>query len=77
MPAAIRFRSGSSSSNVSSRRLIVVDSPPGITSASTASSSAGRRTGTARSPHDDTAATCSRTSPCRASTPITGDMPPG
>ncbi len=32
-----------------SSRLIVVDSPPGITSASTASSSDGRRTGTARS----------------------------
>ena len=75
MPAAIRFRSGSSSSKVDSRWLIVVDSPPGMINASTASSSAGRRTGTARSAHDDTAATCSRTSPCSARTPITGDMP--
>ena len=42
--SASRARSGSSNSNSRSRWLIVVDSPPGITSASTASSSVTRRT---------------------------------
>ncbi len=75
MPAAMRARSGSSRSNVTSSLLIVVDSPPGSTIASTPSSSAGRRTATARAPHAVIAATCSLTSPWRASTPMTG-MPP-
>src|SRR3954470_19983206 len=54
--------------------LIVVDSPPGITSASTLSSSSGRRTGRATTSHSASAARCSRTSPCRARTPTTGSF---
>ena len=45
---------------------------PGITSPSTAASSSGRRTVTASAPCSRSAARCSRTSPCRASTPMTG-----
>ena len=38
-------------------------------------SSSGRRTGTGSAPQARSASTCSRTSPCRASTPTTGRSP--
>ena len=72
-PSRIRARSGSSSSKVRASRTIVVDSPPGSTSASTAASSSGRRTRVVATPRRSRAATCSRTSPWRASTPTSGD----
>src|SRR5436190_9173793 len=74
MPSPTRFCSGSSSSKVTSSLPIVVDSPPGMTTASTCSSSSGRRTRTASTSQDVSAARCSRTSPCNASTPIVGAL---
>ena len=47
MPCLIRSRIGSRRSNVRVSLSIVVDSPPGTTSASTSASSVGRRTGRA------------------------------
>ena len=55
---------------------MVVDSPPGMTSASTASSSARRRTVVASAPASRSAARCSRVSPCSARTPTRGAFTP-
>ena len=52
----------------------MVDSPPGITSASTASNSPRRRTVDASAPASRSAARCSRVSPCNASTPTRGAL---
>src|ERR1700689_2890124 len=71
-PAPISLRSGSRTSKATDRRHRVVDSPPGITRPSTLSSSSGQRTGTGLAPAAASARRCSGTSPCRASTPITG-----
>src|SRR2546429_685542 len=71
IPPPIRLRIGSASPNSTDSLLMVVDSPPGMTSASTSSSSPGRRTGRATTSHSARAYRCSRTSPCRASTPTT------
>ncbi len=71
-PSAIRARSGSSRSKIRASLAIVVDSPPGTTSPSTEASSASRRTATGRAPRPARTCRCSRTSPWRASTPITG-----
>src|SRR5918995_4667853 len=57
------------------RRRIAVDSPPGMMSASTSTRSRGRRTSTDSAPMSRMAATCSRTAPCTASTPIRGRRP--
>jgi hypothetical protein len=73
MPAWIRSRSGSKSSNVRASLAMVVDSPPGRISPSQASSSAGRRTPIARTPRSVSIRRCSRTSPCRAKTPMVGE----
>src|SRR5262249_44682079 len=70
MPARTRSAIGSKSSNSTASLLIVVDSPPGITNACTSSSSRGRRTGRAITSASASAARCSRTSPCRAKTPM-------
>src|SRR6476620_4589134 len=51
---------------------MVVDSPPGMISASTSSSSRGRRTVAPRAPACSTAYRCSRTSPWTARTPMVG-----
>src|SRR5260221_6339466 len=72
MPAPRRLRSGSIRSKITASFHIVVDSPPGITSPSTPSSSPGLRTGTGRAPAARSAARCSATSPCSASTPMAG-----
>src|SRR3954447_1779288 len=74
MPCLSRSRMGSRRSKVRVSLSIVVDSPPGTTRASTSASSVGRRTGRATTPHSASAARCSRTSPCRASTPTTGSL---
>ena len=73
IPSAIRFRSGSNSSNVRASLAIVVDSPPGRTSPSQAASSAGRRTAIASTPRSVSTRRCSRTSPWRAKTPMVGE----
>ena len=72
IPAAIRLRTGSINSNAVASFHIVVDSPPGMTRPSTASSSYGRLIAAGWAPAALSARTCSRTSPCRASTPMTG-----
>src|SRR5258708_11169495 len=72
MPELSRLRSGSIRSKITASFHIVVDSPPGITSPSTPSSSPGLRTGTGREPAARSAARCSATSPCSASTPMAG-----
>src|SRR6266511_1344238 len=80
MPPPMRLRTGSARPNSTASLLIVVDSPPGMTSASTSSSSPGRRTDRARAPQASSARRCSRTSPWSASTPTTGSaltVPPG
>ena len=70
MPPARRRRRGASRPKTRTSRLMVVDSPPGRASASTLRSSSAVRTGRASAPARRKAARCSRTSPCRASTPI-------
>src|ERR671931_471180 len=55
--------------------MIVVDSPPGMTSPSSPSSSCGIRTSTASAPSRRRARTCSRNPPCSASTPILSGLP--
>src|SRR6185437_14574854 len=72
MPPAISLRIGSSRSNAVASFHRVVDSPPGMTSPSAASISVRRRTGVAVAPASSSARRCSRTSPCRASTPMAG-----
>ena len=69
MPAAIRFLIGSNTLNVFARETIVVDSPPGMISASIFSNSAGVRTSMPWTPHCAKAFKCSRKSPCKARTP--------
>ena len=50
----------------------VVDSPPGSTRPATSSRSSGRFTRRVEQPTSARAARCSRTSPCRSSTPMSG-----
>ena len=69
IPARSRDATGASSPEVTSRCEIAVDSPPGRMSASTDASSSGVRTGLASHPRSQSAARCSRTSPCKARTP--------
>ena len=71
-PLAIRSRSGSSRSKIRASLAIVVDSPPGRTKPSHSASSDSRRTATGRAPRESRTRRCSRTSPCRARTPMTG-----
>src|SRR5919199_1570255 len=52
------------------RRVIAVDSPPGITSPSRLASCSGRRTSTTSAPRRRSIAACSRKFPCTARTPI-------
>src|ERR1700736_3667719 len=52
--------------------VIVVLSPPGMTSPSRPSRSSGNRTKRVRAPASSKALTCSRKSPCRAITPMSG-----
>ena len=54
--------------------VIVVDSPPGITSPSSPSSCSGSRTSTTSAPSPEARA-CSRNAPCSARTPIRGRRP--
>src|SRR5215475_6894263 len=74
-PAPTRLRSGSIRSKITASFHIVVDSPPGMTSASMSSSSSARRTVTGLAPKADSARACSATSPCKPSTPMTGPDP--
>src|SRR5947207_12016949 len=69
MPADRRSAMGSNRSADCSRSEMVVDSPPGRIRASTPAKSSGRRTSTGWASRSARAALCSRTSPCRASTP--------
>ncbi len=72
MPAAMRARRGPAMPKRSASLEMVVDSPPGMTRPSTWASSSGRRTGLATASAAARAIRCSRTSPWRARTPITG-----
>ena len=63
IPAARARRSGSNQPSMAASRDIVVDSPPGITSASQTAMSSCCRTVRARAPARSNAETCSRTSP--------------
>src|SRR3954470_72988 len=69
IPPRSRSATGSLSSDVTSRRFIVVDSPPGRTRALTAARCSGRRTSTGSAPSSARIWACSRTSPCSARTP--------
>src|ERR1700722_17938404 len=72
MPSRTRSMSGRAMSKRSSSLIAVVDSPPGATRASTRSSAARVFTAIARAPLRSSAAMCSLTSPCTASTPTSG-----
>src|SRR5690606_27160678 len=68
-PSARRRASGSVSPARSSCIAIVVDSPPGTTSASTSARSSGVRTSRASAPRLASALACAANAPCRARTP--------
>src|SRR6478609_5454911 len=72
MPSRTRARSGSITPKRTASLEMVVDSPPGMTRPSTSASSSGRRTGLATASAAARAMRCSRTSPWRARTPMTG-----
>src|SRR5919206_648214 len=72
MPSRTRARSGSITPKRTASLEMVVDSPPGRTRPSTSASSSGRRTGLATASAAARAMRCSRTSPWRARTPMTG-----
>src|SRR4051812_45517284 len=72
MPARTRARRGSITPKRTASLEMVVDSPPGMTRPSTSASSSGRLTGLATASAAARAVRCSRTSPWRARTPMTG-----
>src|SRR5438270_4814097 len=57
-------------------RLMVVDSPPGMTRPSSPSRSAGTRTSSTSAPSRSRTPVCAAKSPWRARTPISGAPPP-
>src|SRR6266536_73550 len=71
-PASRAARTGAQRPIRSMRMVMVVLSPPGITSASRPSRSAGRRTRRVRAPTLSSARTCSRNAPWSAITPTRG-----
>src|SRR4051812_14335530 len=71
VPPAARARSGSPSPSRSMPRVMVVDSPPGMTSPSSPSRSFGVRTSRQSAPSDASTAQWASKSPWRASTPTT------
>src|SRR5579875_899988 len=72
VPAAASSRSGSPSPSRAIPSVIVVDSPPGSTSASSPSRSAATRTSTASAPSEPSRRAWASKSPCSASTPTRG-----
>ena len=73
IPARRASRSGSRNPSRMASLDIVVDSPPGMTRPSIFDNDSTCRTGTARAPTASSDRMCSRTSPCNANTPTTGD----
>ena len=74
VPERTSARSGSASPSRSMPSVIVVDSPPGITSPSSPSRSAGTRTSRTSAPSSRSIRACAAKSPCRASTPTSGAL---
>src|SRR5580698_8794183 len=71
-PVPTSSRRGSPSPSRSIPNVIVVDSPPGITSPSRPSRSLGTRTSRTSAPNARSIRPCASNPPCRASTPIVG-----
>src|SRR5512132_723593 len=74
LPVRTKSRNGSARPSRSIPSVIVVDSPPGITSASSPSRSRGTRTSRGSAPSSRSSRPWASKSPCSARTPTTGAM---